>query len=202
MIIVNFPKNDVYVDHSGYGVILNSIKKLLTACMEVGAQNARTNYKLSISLASNVGLSVKDYPLANKLFSHFLWGNGKTLDKATKNSMSVALSQSSTLAKKIVSDYAQQGSRIDSSVEFSSGDLHYAIGKAGYTAEVTQSGSILHVTGVLSDTYDFTEERSHNDKRFSWLSVEANNLGLQLQRDGYGIEYKYDVSFEMDIPMN
>lgn len=116
--------------------------------------------------------------------------------------MSIALSQSSTLSEKIVSDYTQQGSSITSSVIFSGGDLHYAIGKAAYTAEVTQSGNVLHITGVLSDTYDFTEERSHDDKRFSWLSVEANNLGLQLQRDGYGIEYAYSVPFEMDVPIN
>lgn len=87
---------------------------------------------------------------------------------------------------------------IFSSVTFSSGDLHYAIGKASYTAEVMERNGKLVAIGMLSDTYDFTEIRTH-DSGFSWLSVEANNLGYQLQHDGYGIEYSYSVPFEIEI---
>lgn len=110
--------------------------------------------------------------------------------------------KSNTLAEQIRNDYKQHGASITSIVTFSSGDLHYAIGSAEYTASVAQVGNILHVTGVLKDTYNFTEVRSHDDKRFSWLSVEANNLGTQLQRDGYGMEYDYRAPFEMDISVN
>ena len=60
---------------------------------------------------------------------------------------------------------------------------------------------MLHITGVLSDIYDFTEIRSHDDPRFSWLSVEANNLGVNLQRGEHGFAYSYQVYFEMDIPL-
>lgn len=55
------------------------------------------------------------------------------------------------------------------------------------------------MSGTLSDTYDFTEIREH-DKKYSWLSVEANNLGYRLQKEGYGTKYTYDVPFEFEVP--
>ena len=54
---------------------------------------------------------------------------------------------------------------------------------------------------TLTDKYDFTEWRSHSDPQYTWLSVEANNLGYTLQRDGYGTEYTYVVDFDMDIEL-
>lgn len=155
-------------------------------------------YKLNISLASNIGLSIKDYPLANEMFHHFLWGDGAPLGSETIGELSHSLSNSKTLAEQIKTDYANKESSISSSVKFSSGDLHYGIGSDNYSAEVVQKGGKLIATGVLSDTYDFTVLRTHGGE-FSWLSVEANNLGYQLQHDGYGTTYDYSVPFEIEI---
>mgnify|MGYP007059152210 CR=1 FL=1 len=48
--------------------------------------------------------------------------------------------------------------------------------------------ALLNSSGTLSDTYDFTKLREH-DGKYTWLSVEANNLGYRLQKEGYGTEY-------------
>ena len=118
-----------------------------------------------------------------------------------RKKLSDALSTSKEFEEKIRRDYWLFGAPIKSSVTFTQGDLHYAIGSANYREEVLSCGNMLHITGVLSDIYDFTEIRSHDDPRFSWLSVEANNLGVNLQRGGHGFAYSYQVYFEMDIPL-
>ena len=41
--------------------------------------------------------------------------------------------------------------------------------------------------------------REH-DGKYTWLSVEANNLGYRLQKEGYGTEYAYAVPFEFEVP--
>ena len=77
--------------------------------------------------------------------------------------------------------------------------MHYAIGHADYSANVHEQNGTLIVSGTLSDTYDFTKLREH-DGKYTWLSVEANNLGYRLQKEGYGTEYAYAVPFEFEVP--
>lgn len=84
---------------------------------------------------------------------------------------------------------------INSYIIFEQDDLHYAIGKAGYKAKVVPEGDKLHATVTLTDTYDFDGLRKHGSNGFSWLSVEANNLGYQLQRDGYGSPFRINVDY-------
>lgn len=55
------------------------------------------------------------------------------------------------------------------------------------------------MSGTLSDTYDFAELREH-DGKYTWLSVEANNLGYRLQKEGYETKYTYAVPFEFEVP--
>ena len=61
------------LDLSGKSPFLDWLKKLRDIYTDTLIENARINYKMNISLYSNVGLSVKEYPLANELFHHFLW---------------------------------------------------------------------------------------------------------------------------------
>lgn len=100
---------------------------------------------------------------------------------------------------KIIADYKTYGNSFASSFEFMEGDLHYAIGHAEYSANVHEQNGTLIVSGTLSDTYDFTKLREH-DGKYTWLSVEANNLGYRLQKEGYGTEYAYAVPFEFEVP--
>ena len=74
-----------------------------------------------------------------------------------------------------------------------------SIGHAEYSANVHEQNGTLIVSGTLSDTYNFTEIREH-DGKYTWLSVEANNLGYRLQKEGYGTEYAYAVPFEFEVP--
>ena len=192
----------LFVDQNGYrGIIADFIINFCQQfCQQLSAMKLRED-KINITLAADAALALKDYPLADALFTNFLWGEGKTIGGDTSKKLSDALSTSKEFEEKIRRDYWLFGAPIKSSVTFTQGDLHYAIGSANYRAEVLSCGNMLHITGVLSDIYDFTEIRSHDDPRFSWLSVEANNLGVNLQRGEHGFAYSYQVYFEMDIPL-
>ena len=187
------------LDLSGKSPFLDWLKKLRDIYTDTLIENARINYKMNISLYSNVGLSVKEYPLANELFHHFLWEEGKPLSDDVIQQLSEQISASKAFQEKIIADYKTYGNSFASSFEFMEGDLHYAIGHADYSANVHEQNGTLIVSGALSDTYDFTELRKH-DGTHTWLSVEANNLGYRLQKEGYGTEYAYAVPFEFEVP--
>lgn len=55
---------------------------------------------MNISLYSNVGLSVKEYPLANELFHHFLWEEGKPLSDDVIQQLSEQISASKAFQEK------------------------------------------------------------------------------------------------------
>ena len=187
------------LDLSGKDPFLDWLKKLRDIYTDTLIENARINYKMNISLYSNVGLSVKEYPLANELFHHFLWEEGKPLSDDVIQQLSEQISASKAFQEKIIADYKTYGNSFASSFEFMEGDLHYAIGHAEYSANVHEQNGTLIVSGTLSDTYDFTELREH-DGKYTWLSVEANNLGYRLQKEGYGTKYTYAVPFEFEVP--
>ena len=61
----------MHSDHYGYSPISDFLQDVFCGINEAYIQNARNEYKSSISFASNLGLSVMDYPLANSFFNHF-----------------------------------------------------------------------------------------------------------------------------------
>ena len=69
------------LDLSGKSPFLDWLKKLRDIYTDTLIENARINYKMNISLYSNVGLSVKEYPLANELFPSLLMGRGETIKR-------------------------------------------------------------------------------------------------------------------------
>ena len=89
------------LDLSGKGPLLDWLKKLRDIYTDTLIENARINYKMNISLYSNVGLSVKEYPLANELFHHFLWEEGKPLSDDVIQQLSEQISASKAFQEKI-----------------------------------------------------------------------------------------------------
>ena len=137
----------LFVDQNGYrGIIADFIINFCQQfCQQLSAMKLRED-KINITLAADAALALKDYPLADALFTNFLWGEGKTIGGDTSKKLSDALSTSKEFEEKIRRDYWLFGAPIKSSVTFTQGDLHYAIGSANYRAEVLSCGNMLHIS--------------------------------------------------------
>lgn len=155
--------------------------------------------KSAISSMGSKYLSTKGYSLSNAFFKHSIWGKGSGIGNNTRNLLGKKLWESSFLKKKIFSRAKLASRRNKNSFKsskaeshnFSSGDLHYAIGHCSYkTYGKKMNGRYWKTKLLVWDIYDFTELRTTGGLTFSNMS---NNLGLAMYSTGLLDEFSWKV---------
>ena len=207
------------IDPSGYAAV--NVSKIpnwifTTATNVTLGYSTKLLMKSIIYGAAKIFLQSKKYTLSRDMFYHAIYNNGKkitnsdklgkdAIKKLKKSNLSYNISELLRRAdrgsKILQGKYLKSYSNNKLSGEFTSGDLHYAIGKYSYTISASvykedfNKKSVRRywkVNVVLTDTYDFEEVRAFEN---SILSDASNDLGLFMQKTGLLKKYNIELSY-------
>lgn len=164
----------------------------------------------TIYSAAELYLDKKGYNLTKKLFYHFLYGNGKCINKSTESLLISKLKSAAVLNNEIKrylrGVYASKMVIKNKSIQFTSGDLHYAIQKMGFCFSATRisgnwKSSTWKVCVTAWDVFDFDQIRTFSKGIKVTISNVANDLGYWLQKLGIGKEYSWAVSYNVQLKL-
>ena len=151
-------------------------------------------------------LFVSETEAPKRVFAHWMFGEGETLDDETKRQLIALMKNSPALKRDIYRKYKKQGSVVDSGLEFpkSERDLNITVGHAEYIAEVKPLGGTYWVSVTISDTGDFGERRLDGSSLESIretfnISNLANDVGTTIEATGLATTFSWEVSFQMTI---
>ncbi len=152
--------------------------------------------KIGATLATLFGGKTLNYNLSIKMFNHALYGYGKPLSNSTllelKNEIINAI------GTKKIKDYLKTQTADEFTVtpylEFTSGDLHYAVQHADLLLTGKRYNGVWQVKVVVSDTYNFDNYR----EGFS-ISDILNNYGYNLSQEGLLIPYYWEINYYIYI---
>ena len=162
----------------------------------------------AIYSAAELYLNKKGYNLTKKLFYHFLYGNGKCVNKSTESLLISKLKNASVLNNEIKrylrGVYASKRVIKNKSIQFTSGDLHYAIQKMGFCFTATRikgnwKSSTWKVSITAWDTFDFDQIRTFSKGIKVTISNAANDLGYWLQKLRIGKKYSWAVVYNVQL---
>ena len=186
-------------DPSGRRSIWVGIKEFVGNFLQLSGQQAVLSYEQNLqafrsvtSGASGILLEWKGYPVAQDMFNHFLFGEGADYENTAM--LEDNLSHNTEMIDAIKLQCPTDGYEItNGDVVFKDGDMHFAIGKAHFTAKVYQKNERWHADVVLTDKYNFDEWRLV--KNGISLSNAANDFGTFLEGIKIGEAYSVVVSF-------
>ena len=146
--------------------------------------------------AGNAFLAARGYSVARTLYNHGMWGYGKAISQSTKDLIIRSLKNSSyfneTIKKSLNGLKKSSVDKLKVSMNFTSGDLFYSIGKIDFYLSGSKKNGKWTVTITGSDIYNFDNIRS-----FSKLSFgnAANDLGWAMQKIGMIVPFTWSISF-------
>nr|WP_258176152.1 RHS repeat-associated core domain-containing protein [Orenia metallireducens] len=145
-----------------------------------------------LSIGAAAYLLPRNYDLSYKLFNHGLFGYGQDLYFGQDSLLAQKVSQSNKFRTKLKKEIGNRSwFSFNSSIEFETGDLYYAIQHASYNVwGYRHYSGKLKVYVSMGDIYDFTEERP-----WEGFSNYANNLGYYSQKTGVITEYEWKADF-------
>jgi len=156
--------------------------------------------------------------ITDKMFYHFLYGNGSALPTNTYNMLKNAIAtkdKNATTCTIIDKDLlykvrkmlnsikvVNKNVTLKDSVAFSNNkDLYYSVHNASIVLTAKRKGNIWTCSIVISDTFDFTEIWLFK-KNVKLKNKVANDLGYWLQKFGDGEAYYWSIRFSFKIGAN
>jgi len=145
-----------------------------------------------LSIGAAAYLLPKSYDLSYELFNHGLFGYGQDLYFGQDSLLAQKVSQSNKFRNQLKKEIGNRSCfSFNSSIEFETGDLHYAIQHTSHNVwGYRHSSGKLKVYVSMGDIYDFTKWRK--EINFSNL---ANNLGYVSQKTGVIDDYNWNANF-------
>lgn len=125
-----------------------------------------------------------------------MWSPDNSLKPSTELNLTQQLANSNELKNEINNCIAQNNRKnfshcVTKDLVYTSGDLHYSIGKSNADISAVKIGDKRWRVGVKAyDTYDFTEFQRNLS-----FSAAVNDLGYIMQKTNLLTPYSWDISF-------
>ncbi|MGN0179304.1 MAG: RHS repeat-associated core domain-containing protein, partial [Monoglobaceae bacterium] len=164
--------------------------------------------------AGSAFLTVAKYPVARMLYSHGIWGGGKSLSSSDNNKLSKALTNVANNVKEIKDFLRNEADNLLNSKKLKkdsytkinnlvfksssnkyANDLYYAIHGTTYTAiKGEKKKGKYYLTVLIKDVYDF----------FPWQAISGfgsvvNDLGCLMQSTAIILTYNISVTFSCTV---